>query len=115
VGDIETDSNRPANKPAQSFFTIYRNLFARLAHDEAQFGQTDLPSFGYSSWPWTPTVKGEEDSSARKFYAIWTNISTAKDFTWAEQWNLSEAPERRVRRLVTILLTSSWYLTLNQG
>ncbi|KAK7454543.1 hypothetical protein VKT23_011297 [Stygiomarasmius scandens] len=44
------------------FYAIYRNLFARLQAEEelASDGNVQLPSFGYSTWSWTPTRKGEE-------------------------------------------------------
>ncbi|PPQ73171.1 hypothetical protein CVT26_014770 [Gymnopilus dilepis] len=83
-----------------SFFTIYRNLFARLASEEAVFdSKDDFPSFGFSSWPWTPTSRDDLDC-ARNFYNVWMNFTTEKDFNWMEQWNISEAPDRRVRRLM---------------
>ncbi|KAH9902519.1 hypothetical protein C8Q73DRAFT_670735 [Cubamyces lactineus] len=83
-----------------SFFTIYRNLFDRLAHDEKQFSNASLPSFGYSTWPWLPPSKTEQDQCARTFYNHWTNFVTGKEFEWADQWNIAEAPDRRVRRLM---------------
>ncbi|KAK7686133.1 hypothetical protein QCA50_010945 [Cerrena zonata] len=84
------------------FFTIYRNLFDRLAHDESQWQEQPhtLPSFGNSSWPWTEAAKNEADTAARTFYNYWLHFVTAKDFSWAEQWRTDEAPERRVRRLM---------------
>ncbi|TFK40071.1 hypothetical protein BDQ12DRAFT_601907 [Crucibulum laeve] len=83
-----------------SFFTIYRNLFARLQAEEATLSQdASWPSFGYSTWSWTLS-KDDEQSDARSFYNIWTNFATEKDFSWTDQWNLSEAPDRRVRRLM---------------
>ncbi|KAL7279397.1 hypothetical protein ACG7TL_007238 [Trametes sanguinea] len=82
------------------FFTIYRNLFDRLAHDERQYVDTPLPSFGYSTWPWLPPSKAEQDQCARTFYNYWTNFVTSKEFEWADQWNIAEAPDRRVRRLM---------------
>ncbi|KAI8969849.1 DnaJ domain-containing protein [Trametes punicea] len=83
-----------------SFFTIYRNLFDRLAHDERQYIDTHLPSFGYSTWSWLPASKAEHDQCARTFYSYWTNFVTNKEFEWADQWNIAEAPDRRVRRLM---------------
>ncbi|CAA7265571.1 unnamed protein product [Cyclocybe aegerita] len=83
-----------------SFFTIYRNLFLRLATEEAQWAsETDYPSFGQSTWPWSIT-KQEGLDCARNFYAVWMNFSTEKDFSWTDPWNISEAPDRRVRRLM---------------
>ncbi|KAH9941358.1 DnaJ-domain-containing protein [Amylocystis lapponica] len=83
-----------------SFFTIYRNLFVRLAHDEAQWVDTPLPSFGYAAWPWVPASKNEHDTAARTFYNYWLNFVTNKDFAWTDPWNVAEAPDRRVRRLM---------------
>ncbi|EMD33296.1 hypothetical protein CERSUDRAFT_160177 [Gelatoporia subvermispora B] len=83
-----------------SFFTIYRNLFARLAHDETLYDPTPLPSFGDSTWPWAPPAKGADAAAARTFYNFWLNFATHKDFAWTDQWNVSEAPDRRVRRLM---------------
>ncbi|KAF9267646.1 DnaJ-domain-containing protein [Marasmius fiardii PR-910] len=83
------------------FYAIYRNLFARLKAEEVLVdGDTTLPSFGFSTWSWTPAAKGEEDTAARTFYNVWANFSTAKDFAWKDQWNLTEAPTRQVRRLM---------------
>lgn len=57
------------------------------------------PSFGYSTTPWVaPKASGTED--ARSFYTAWINFSTAKDFAWRDAWDLREAPDRRIRRLM---------------
>ncbi|KAF8520267.1 DnaJ domain-containing protein [Hysterangium stoloniferum] len=83
----------------KGFFALYRNLFLRLADEETMW-DSDVPysSFGHPNWPWT-APKGQEQV-ARNFYNQWLSFSTVKDFTWAEQYNLSEAPDRRVRRLI---------------
>lgn len=60
--------------------------------------ETNLPPFGYSTWPWVPATK--DGDSARAFYNAWTNFSSNKDFVWKDQWNINEAPDRRVRRLM---------------
>lgn len=103
--------------PSQSFFTIYRNLFDRLAHDESQFQSEPivLPSFGYSTWRWTEASKNESDQAARTFYNYWLHFVTAKDFSWVEQWHANEAPERRIRRyavsplVMFMIASSSWF------
>ncbi|TCD62894.1 hypothetical protein EIP91_006251 [Steccherinum ochraceum] len=87
-----------------SFYTLYRNLFSRLAHEESLFDESlqsaDLPSFGDSSWSWTAVSKAEAGNAARTFYNYWLHFSTAKDFAWKDQWDLAEAPDRRIRRLL---------------
>lgn len=60
----------------------------------------ELPSFGFSTWPYAAPNKGEESVAARSFYNAWINFATQKDFQWMDQWNLAEAPDRRVRRYV---------------
>ncbi|RDB30998.1 DnaJ subfamily C member 21 [Hypsizygus marmoreus] len=82
------------------FFTLYRNLFDRLGAEEAMFSSDiEFPSFGHATWPWAAAGK-EEIRAARHFYAVWMNFATAKDFSWSDQWNIAEAPDRRVRRLM---------------
>ncbi|KAI1786776.1 DnaJ-domain-containing protein [Ganoderma leucocontextum] len=83
-----------------SFFTIFRNLFDRLDHDERRYDDTPLPSFGTSTWPWLLPSKEEKDQCARAFYNYWTNFGTNKAFEWVDQWNVAEAPDRRVRRMM---------------
>lgn len=86
----------------QSFFTLFRNLFRRLAEDEARFSDraTGYPSFGYSTWTWTTSDTGNKKEGARFFYNFWLSFTTEKDFSWEESWNLNEAPDRRVRKLL---------------
>lgn len=83
----------------QGFFTIYRNLFARLAAEERNFTDDELeyPNFGMSDWPWSPVEK-HESNAAKFFYNTWTSFSTVKDFAWMDYWDLPEAPDRRTRR-----------------
>ncbi|KAI0084125.1 hypothetical protein BDY19DRAFT_973971 [Irpex rosettiformis] len=85
------------------FFSIYGNLFSRLAHDEFLWGDHSLeeyPRFGYSAWPWAPISNQDPSNAARTFYTFWTNFVTAKDFSWFDQWELNDAPDRRVRRIM---------------
>ncbi|KAE9403656.1 DnaJ-domain-containing protein [Gymnopus androsaceus JB14] len=84
------------------FYAVYRSLFARLEAEEklSSDDEIHLPSFGYSSWSWTPQNKKEDATAARTFYNAWINFVTAKDFAWADAWNVAEAPDRRVRRLM---------------
>ncbi|KIK80969.1 hypothetical protein PAXRUDRAFT_833203 [Paxillus rubicundulus Ve08.2h10] len=80
----------------EGFFTLYRNLFSRLAQEESMVSEIEYPSFGFSTWSWTsPTTPSE---AARNFYNAWLNFSTMKQFTWMEQYNAVNAPDRRIRR-----------------
>jgi DnaJ family protein A protein 5 len=86
---------------------VYRNLFARLAHDESHFDDIVFPSFGYSTWPWAiKSIKTNprDHEDVKSFYDVWLNFATSKQFSWADQWNLSEAPDRRTRRCERFVL-----------
>ncbi|CAE6341092.1 unnamed protein product [Rhizoctonia solani] len=89
------------------FFTVYRGLFDRLAAEEAAWsglnGVTiEYPPFGDANTPWVAATKkkGDETLYASMFYRAWTSFSSAKDFSWHDEWNASEAPDRRIRRLM---------------
>ncbi|KAI0029758.1 DnaJ domain-containing protein [Vararia minispora EC-137] len=87
----------------QSFFTIYRNLFARLARDEQAFTRihpSEIPSFGDTTWSWAASAKDRPQEAARHFYNYWLNFTTEKDFAWVTMWNEGDAPDRRARRLM---------------
>lgn len=58
----------------------------------------DFPSFGFSTWTWSAKNERDNPNMAKSFYAVWTNFTTAKDFSWVEQWRSIEAPDRRTRR-----------------
>ncbi|KAH9068222.1 DnaJ-domain-containing protein [Lactarius deliciosus] len=83
-----------------AFFTIYRNLFDRLAREERLSNTVEFPSFGYSTWDWAAPSKERPSEAARHFYNFWLNFTTDKEFAWSDQWNISEAPDRQVRRLM---------------
>lgn len=86
---------------ANGFFTIYRNLFDRLAREEQLSSTVEFPSFGYSTWDWAaPSKEGPTQAVARHFYSFWLNFFTDKEFAWSDQWNVLEAPDRQVRRLM---------------
>ncbi|KAF8962691.1 hypothetical protein BDZ97DRAFT_1823537 [Flammula alnicola] len=71
-----------------SFFSIYHNLFSRLSAEEKMFASDQ------------DFLHSDDSDNARNFYSVWMNFATEKDFSWMEQWNIAEAPERRVRRLM---------------
>ncbi|KAI8956843.1 DnaJ-domain-containing protein [Daldinia sp. FL1419] len=80
-----------------SFFTVLRDTFERIAGAEdaavdwAGVAPVEYPSFGKST---------DDDSVAKAFYVSWTNFSTKLSFAWKDKWRLSDAPDRRVRRLM---------------
>ncbi|KAF9376825.1 hypothetical protein CPB97_010584, partial [Podila verticillata] len=86
------------------FYAVYRNLFEKLAQEEAEAAANDryedagaqvhYPSFGCS----TTAYDDNSDCDVKQFYNAWLTFSTQKSFSWCDKFRLSEAPDRRVRR-----------------
>ncbi|KAF9184103.1 hypothetical protein BGZ51_003569 [Haplosporangium sp. Z 767] len=87
------------------FFAVYRNLFEKLAQEEADAMANDrsdattganvrFPSFGCS----TTSYDDNSDSDVKQFYNAWLTFSSQKSFSWCDKFRLTEAPDRRVRR-----------------
>ncbi|KAI0475106.1 DnaJ-domain-containing protein [Xylariaceae sp. FL0804] len=91
------NKNVPLDDSPNSFFTILRDTFERLAQGEQVASDWEglepvaYPSFGSSR---------DSDKVAKAFYSRWTNFSTRLSFSWKDKWRLSDAPDRRVRRLM---------------
>lgn len=80
------------------FFGFVRETFEQLKKEEeaaADWKDVDVPnypSFGHKDDTYEDVV--------REFYAAWSGFSTAKTFAWKDLYRVSEAPDRRVRRLM---------------
>ncbi|TGJ80767.1 hypothetical protein E0Z10_g7995 [Xylaria hypoxylon] len=87
----------PLDDSPNSFFTILRETFDRLADGESAAADwesltpPEYPAFGEST---------DDDTTAKAFYGRWSNFSTCLGFSWKDKWRLSDAPDRRVRRLM---------------
>ncbi|KAH8706853.1 hypothetical protein BGZ61DRAFT_350733 [Ilyonectria robusta] len=92
------NSTVPFDDEPTGFFGIARETFEHLALEEeaaAEHDNVDIPeypSFGSSDDDYELLVK--------PFYATWAGFSTAKSFSWKDKYRLSDAPDRRVRRLM---------------
>lgn len=88
----------PFDDEPTGFYGIARETFEHLAMEEqaaADFDGTDCPdypTFGQSDDDYDPTVK--------LFYSSWAAFSSKKSFSWKDKYRLSDAPDRRVRRLM---------------
>ncbi|EEH40072.2 hypothetical protein PAAG_08921 [Paracoccidioides lutzii Pb01] len=79
------------------FFGGLRETFEQLAREEELTCQwdgldpVDYPSFGH---------KDDDYDSIRLFYLMWSGFATKKSFSWKDVYRYSEAPDRRIRRLM---------------
>ncbi|KAF2705594.1 DnaJ-domain-containing protein [Pleomassaria siparia CBS 279.74] len=80
------------------FYGFLRETFEQLAKEEQHAADyegldgTDYPSFGHKDDGYQDVV--------RSFYAMWNGFATKKTFAWMDKYRLSEAPDRRMRRLM---------------
>ncbi|KAK2747820.1 C2H2 finger domain-containing protein [Colletotrichum kahawae] len=88
----------PFTDEPSGFFGIAKATFDHLLDEEVAAGEyapgnmPDYPTFGISD-------DGYEDV-AKPFYGAWASFSTRKTFAWKDKYRLSDAPDRRVRRLM---------------
>ncbi|KAG6001366.1 hypothetical protein E4U21_004416 [Claviceps maximensis] len=86
------------NDDSTGFFGMAREVFEHLAiEEEAAADVVDAdrhqyPTFGFSD--------DEYDTVVKPFYASWSGFSTRKSFSWKEKYRLSDAPDRRARRVM---------------
>ncbi|KAJ9296965.1 transcriptional regulator family: C2H2 zinc finger [Paecilomyces variotii] len=80
------------------FYGGLREIFERIAREEEMacrwenLEPVDYPSFGNRD--------DDFDTVVRPFYAAWAGFATKKTFAWKDVYRYSEAPDRRVRRLM---------------
>lgn len=80
------------------FFGGLQEQFVQLALEERLACQwedqdmVDYPVFG--------SRDDDFETVVRPFYTAWSGFSTCKSFAWKDAYRLSEAPDRRVRRMM---------------
>ena len=85
-------------KSDTGFYTVLGRTFDTLNREEELACEWEgldpitYPSFGHSDDPY--------DDVVRPFYAAWIGFATRKSFSWKDVYRYSEAPDRRVRRMM---------------
>lgn len=80
------------------FYGGLHEFFAQLAKEEdiacqwEDLEPLDYPDFGHKDDNYEDVV--------RPFYSAWTGFATKKSFSWKDSYRLSDAPDRRIRRLM---------------
>nr|CAG4651925.1 EOG090X085R [Triops cancriformis] len=79
-----------------SFYAVYREVFNKIAAEDMEFAEEkehfDIPTFGKSTSSYEEVV--------RPFYAYWQSYCTKRSYAWLDKWDIREAPNRRVVRLM---------------
>ncbi|KAK5057772.1 hypothetical protein LTR84_011773 [Exophiala bonariae] len=86
------------NNSPSGFFGGLNDFFKQLAKEEDIACQwedqegVEYPDFGMDN--------DEYEDVVRPFYAVWNGFGSKKSYSWRDQYKLSDAPDRRIRRLM---------------
>jgi DnaJ family protein A protein 5 len=92
------NSNVEFTDAPSGFFGFVRETFEKLAEEEdiaASWENVDVreyPTFGHKD--------DGHDDVVKAFYGAWAGFATVKAFAWRDKYRLSEAPDRRIRRMM---------------
>jgi len=92
------NSSVPMTDSPTGFFGILDAFFDQLAAEERSAAEWD----GLTPMEYPPFGLADDDyeTVAKPFYRIWSGFSTKKSFSWKDKYRLSDAPDRRIRRLM---------------
>ncbi|KAK5072776.1 hypothetical protein LTR64_000817 [Lithohypha guttulata] len=80
------------------FFGGLNDFFKQLAKEEdisCQWQDLD-----YADYPEFGAKDDDYEDIVRPFYGAWAGFATKKNYSWKDQYRLSDAPDRRIRRLM---------------
>ncbi|KAJ1725380.1 hypothetical protein LPJ53_000418 [Coemansia erecta] len=121
---FSVSSFRNFDDSPSGFYTVYRDLFARLRNEEIDIYDLDSDDkidylqnldFGDSFTTYDEDAlhadsqgrnrrqngrSGGTGTTLRDFYNYWTTFSTRKSFGWYDRFRLSDAENRQIRRLM---------------
>lgn len=80
------------------FYAVYGELFKKVHLQEQMFARV----YGSGDIRDSPTLGGRDTpySNVSTFYNYWQGFSTVKDFGWCDEYDILQAPNRKVRRLM---------------
>ncbi|KAJ3224264.1 hypothetical protein HK099_008655 [Clydaea vesicula] len=101
------------NDNEDGFFRTYEKLFKEIIEEEVEAFKTDSEassldeaitylSFGNSTSGYDDMfyTYDKKETSVKEFYLTFQTFSSCKSFRWCDKYNLNDAPDRRVRRLI---------------
>ncbi|CAI5469323.1 unnamed protein product [Closterium sp. Yama58-4] len=85
----------------EGFYAVYAKIFDEIF--EKEFAAARRAAQKGEEVDMSAPPFGKRDSSAADvsaFFKYWQSFVSVRDFSWKDQYNLAEAPNRRVRRLM---------------
>ncbi|OAA49520.1 meiotically up-regulated protein [Metarhizium rileyi] len=88
----------PFNDQPTGFFGVCRETFDHLALEEET--AAEVQQIEFTPYRTFGSSYDDYETVAKPFYASWSGFSTRKSFSWKDKYRLSDAPDRRTRRLM---------------
>ncbi|CAB9517388.1 protein DnaJ [Seminavis robusta] len=82
----------------QSFYTIYGHVFASISKEEADAVESNTSNNNTHQLPHEFGNSKTDLSSVASFYQLWEGFVSQQTFAWADQYDVNEAENRRIRR-----------------
>lgn len=81
----------------KGFYSVYAEVFKKISAEDSEFDKNldsdhEIPVFGDS--------KSSYEDVVHPFYAHWQSYSTKKTYSWLDKYDIREAPNRRISRLI---------------
>uniref|UniRef100_A0A069DV41 DnaJ homolog subfamily C member 21 n=1 Tax=Panstrongylus megistus TaxID=65343 RepID=A0A069DV41_9HEMI len=81
----------------RSFYAVYSEVFNKISAEDSEFeinadSDFEIPVFGNS--------KSSYEEVVHPFYSYWQSYSTKKPYSWLDKYDIRDAPNRRVLRLM---------------
>uniref|UniRef100_A0A023F7B1 DnaJ homolog subfamily C member 21 n=1 Tax=Triatoma infestans TaxID=30076 RepID=A0A023F7B1_TRIIF len=81
----------------RSFYAVYSEVFNKISAEDTEFdisadSDFEIPEFGNS--------KSSYEKIVHPFYSYWQSYSTKKTYSWLDKYDIRDAPNRRVLRLM---------------
>lgn len=81
----------------KGFYSVYREVFNKLAAEDSEFNDDfdsdfEIPCFGKADSQFNEVV--------HPFYSYWQSYSTKKSYAWLDIYDIRQAENRRVLRLI---------------
>lgn len=80
------------------FYGGLNDFFRQLAKEEVVACQWQ--DLDYPDYPEFGSKDDHYDDVVRPFYSMWAGFATKKSYAWKDKYKLSDAPDRRIRRLM---------------
>ncbi|CAN0285382.1 unnamed protein product [Ectocarpus sp. 6 AP-2014] len=83
------------------FYQTYTRAFREVWDAERDWGEASSDGIGWGQGS-SPEMGGSKDSyeTAEEFYGTWSGFVSGLSFGWVDEYNVNEAENRRVRRLM---------------